>query len=280
MERIFEGCLLVTDMDGTLLDRDKKISLENREAIERFVAQGGLFTIATGRIAVSARPYVEQLPVGAPAILYNGAVIYDFAQGERTWSKNLPASAKEVVERVIRRFPGIGVEVYETTNDYPTIAQNNEITLRHQQIESVPFQKADRLELVPEPWIKVLFAWEPERIDEVSAAVGELTGDADVLWVRSDDKYLELLSSGASKGHALERLMQQLGISRDRCLAMGDHLNDLEMIRRAGVGVAVANAHPELLGAAVHCCKHHEEHAVADAIGWWEAQLRSAISKP
>ncbi|CAG7604703.1 5-amino-6-(5-phospho-D-ribitylamino)uracil phosphatase YcsE [Paenibacillus solanacearum] len=277
MDRIFEGCLLVTDMDGTLLDRDKKISPENREAIARFVAQGGLFTIATGRIAASARSYVEQLPVGVPAILYNGAVIYDFDRNERTWTRALPESALEVVERTVRRFPGIGVEIYEAAKEYPTIAQENEMTAQHQQIESMPFQKADRPGLVAQPWIKVLFAWEPARIDEVAAAVEELTGNADVLWVRSDDKYIELLSTGASKGHALERLMQQLGISRDCCLAMGDHLNDLEMIRRAGVGVAVANAHPELLGAAVHCCKHHQDHAVADAIAWWEARRRSEI---
>ncbi|TVY06732.1 Cof-type HAD-IIB family hydrolase [Paenibacillus cremeus] len=274
-QKVFSGCLLVTDLDGTLLGSDKQISKENLAAIERFVEEGGLFTIATGRITASARRYVEQLPVKAPAILYNGAVVYDYERDETVWAKELPESVIGVMERAMQRFPELGVEIYEENGDSPYIVRENETTLRHRAIERFPEKAAPDYTTLSKPWMKVLFAWEPKRLDEVAAVAEELKGTADVIWVRSDDKYLELLPAGASKGHALEQLAAQLGIHSEHCVAMGDHLNDLEMIRRAGIGIAVANAHPDLLQEANHCCKHHNDHAVADVIAWWE-EKRSA----
>ena len=72
------GILLASDMDGTLLDSRKRLSQANQSALENFVAAGGWFTVATGRMETSVKRYLPVLPLNAPAILYNGAVIYDF----------------------------------------------------------------------------------------------------------------------------------------------------------------------------------------------------------
>ncbi|MCZ8511341.1 Cof-type HAD-IIB family hydrolase [Paenibacillus filicis] len=273
--QLFSGYLLVTDMDGTLLGADKSISPDNLAAIERFTAQGGRFTLATGRIASSVRRYAEQLPLGAPAILCNGAMIYDFASGETVWERMLPVSdAEGIIQRMLSLYPQIGVEIYPKGWDVPFFRNENEVTQRHERMEK--FRR--RADSAPaEPWIKVLFAWEPARLDAITPHLQELTGSAEVEWIRSDDKYLELLAKDSTKGHALEALTRRLGMDPAKSIAMGDHLNDLEMIRRAGVGVAVANAHPELRAAAGHHAKHHEEHAVADVIEWLEQRIRSGM---
>lgn len=268
----FEGYLLVTDMDGTLLNSGKIISPENKQAIEMFVEHGGLFTLATGRITSSVQRFAEQLPLNAPAILYNGAVIHDFAKGVDIWQRTLVPSAGAVLSRVMERFPEVGVEIY--CGSEPYFIRENETTDYHRRMEKFTRPVLESFESLKDPWFKVLLAWTPERLDEVERFTAE-TEDEDVIWVRSDEKYLELLPSDATKGHALEHLVQLMGIEMSKCIAMGDNLNDLEMIRRAGVGVAVANAHEILLSASDRSCCHHEEHAVADVIAWLDREVVS-----
>lgn len=269
----FAGYLLVTDMDGTLLDSEKRISPENEAAIRRFTEQGGRFTLATGRIAASAKPYADRLPLNAPAILYNGVVIHDFKRGENVWEQTLPVSCAGVLERVKSKFPGIGIEIYPQGADIPYFLQDNLMTERHRRIEGFPERPISSPGEAPGPWSKILFAWDPELLDEYTDTIVAQTQGAEIEWVRSDDRYLEILPFGATKGHALERLMDMLDIPRENTIALGDHLNDLEMIRRAGTGIAVANAHPNLLSEAKRRGVHHNEHAIADAVAWLERRI-------
>jgi Cof subfamily protein (haloacid dehalogenase superfamily) len=268
----FQGVMLVTDMDGTLLNSSKLVSPENRSAIERFVGQGGTFTLATGRITSSVQRFADQLPLNAPAILYNGAVIHDFASGRNVWERTLDrSSVQPVVERLMMQFPELGVEVY--CGEAPYFIRENPTTERHRNNENFmrPVQ-TDGFDSLTGQWFKVLLAWEPARLDELQEFVARHEQAADVSWVRSDDKYFEILPPGATKGHALEQLLELTGIERSRCIAMGDHLNDLELLRRAGVGIAVANAHEQLISVSNRSCKHHDDHAVADVIEWLERE--------
>ncbi|WP_282941650.1 Cof-type HAD-IIB family hydrolase [Paenibacillus sp. RC67] len=266
----FEGYMLVTDMDGTLLDSSKTISVENKQAIDRFVAEGGLFTLATGRIAGSVKRFADVLPLGAPAILYNGSMIYDFAASEIVWQCTLERSVIPVLEQLIERFPELGVEIY--CGSEPYFIRENRMTDHHRRMENFMRPVTEDMHQLTDPWLKVLLAWEPELLYEVEAFAAQFT---EFSWIRSDDKYLEILPAETTKGHALEELMRMTRIERSRCIAMGDHLNDLEMLRRAGVGIAVANAHPSLMEVSNRSCKHHNEHAVADVIEWLESQVQN-----
>ncbi|WP_248926526.1 Cof-type HAD-IIB family hydrolase [Paenibacillus hamazuiensis] len=262
-----KGCLLVTDLDGTLLNKEKRISEENKAAIRRFVDQGGLFTLATGRIASSALVFAGQLPVCAPAILYNGAMIYDFAANRVVWERTLPDRAAVVVERIAAAFPGIGIEIY--SGGKPHFVKENEVTDKHRMLEGFAGGSAGDCRQVPKPWHKVLLAWNPESLDAVEKEVAGWEME-DITFVRSDAKYFEILPKDATKGHALERLVEMLGINPSASVAVGDHMNDMEMIRRAGTGIAVLNAEPALHEVAKRSCKHHDEHALADVIEWIE----------
>lgn len=127
----FSGVLLATDYDDTLYSSDCTISQENRQAIARFVAEGGLFCISTGRSLhqLAIQMERERLPVNTPVILSNGASIYDFATEESLWLKYLPAQAPVHLAQVCAAFPQVGFEAYHQDEVY--IFRPNEVTQRH-----------------------------------------------------------------------------------------------------------------------------------------------------
>lgn len=264
-KQLFAGTLLVCDMDGTLLNSRHEISSENRQAIRRFVDLGGWFTVATGRMIPSVRPYLSDLPVNVPAILYNGSMIYHFADEMAVKRKYLPDQVRNAVEGIMRLFPGLGIEVYTEERVY--FLQQNDRTRQHQQKENLDVKIVSPGE-IPDPWIKVMLGWEPELLQELKDDFAATAG----LWhlVFSEPQFLEILPAGATKGDALKELMAYLGIPHSAVVAMGDNLNDLEMLQTAGTGFAVANAHPDLKSIATYGCVDHNQHAVADVIRWIE----------
>ncbi|MCD8004518.1 MAG: HAD hydrolase family protein, partial [Oscillospiraceae bacterium] len=128
---IFSGVLLVSDYDDTLYGSNLHISPENRRAIRRFIAQGGLFTVATGRARKTFTPQValEDIPLNAPAILSNGATIFDYAADRLVRRTYLPEQVLGDVEQVCRRFPQLGFEAYYQNEIY--IHNPNIVTRRH-----------------------------------------------------------------------------------------------------------------------------------------------------
>jgi len=261
----FAGKLLITDMDGTLLDSSAKISKENKDAINRFIEGGGLFTVATGRMEKSVKRFFPELPLNVPAILYNGAAIYDFKKEKVLWQTTLPLDAIDPIIRVIEKFPGMGVQIYHGGNIY--FARQNEYTTAHMEREKLRPIIAEPAE-IPRPWRKVLFAWDPEKLKVVEES---LTGCGNLFrYTYSEPFFLEILNRNTSKGNALKVLTEMLGISKSSVIAMGDNLNDIEMIEQASIGIAVENAHEALKVAADICCGHHDQNAVSQVIRWLE----------
>jgi len=259
----YEGRLLVCDMDGTLLDSSGKVSEENKAALDRFVEGGGLFTVATGRPVEAVKSYLPDLPVNVPTILYNGAVIYDFKTEKVCWEDNLMPNIIHPITQVIEHFPGIGIQVCHGSRIY--LVRQNEYTRAHMIREKFKPIIAE-LDDIPQPWIKILLAWEPEKLSDVEAF---LNGFSEPFrHVYSEPQFLEILNKGVSKGNALKVLTNKLGLSKACVIAMGDNLNDVELIEEANIGIAVGNAHSSLKAAADICCAHHDRNAVSEVIDW------------
>ena len=261
----FEGKLLVCDMDGTLLDSSSKVSRENKAALNRFVDGGGLFTVATGRMEKSVMQYLSDLPVNVPAIVYNGAAIYDFKEDKIIWQDNLKQSVVDPVKQVMERFPDIGVQVYHGGRTY--FVKQNDYTDAHMIRENFKPIIAE-IDDIPQPWYKIILAWEPRRLTEVEEFLKGF--DEPFRQVYSEPQFLELLNQNASKGNALNVLTRMLGLSKSCVIAMGDNLNDVELITEANIGIAVENAHSLLKAAADICCTHHDRNAVSEVIEWLE----------
>ena len=108
----FDGVLLVSDYDDTLYNHKLEVSEENRAAIESFIAQGGTFTVATGRAKATFQPQIarERLTLNAPVVLSNGSAIYDFSADKLLYQSYLPMEAAEDMTQVCQAFPDLAFE--------------------------------------------------------------------------------------------------------------------------------------------------------------------------
>ena len=105
--------LLVSDVDETLVEAPAPIPPRNIEAIRRFTEQGGRFAIATGRSVFSTKQFVDQLPVNAPCVLFNGSGIYDYAAQKMLTAEYLPASFRQHIVDLCAAFPAMGAVVLD-----------------------------------------------------------------------------------------------------------------------------------------------------------------------
>lgn len=240
----FSGVLLVSDYDDTLYGSDLTVSEPNRAAIRYFVGEGGRFTVATGRARNTFRPQLtrENLTVNAPAILSNGALLYDF-QAERVVCETfLPLSAPDDLRGLMEALPSVGVEVYHGEQMY--IDRPNAYTHRHVARVRTGWTPSS-LEKVPAPWVKAI----------VEDDYGTLLRAQSLLLDRRGDRYeaifsnrcmLEITTRGAHKGGMVLLLADYLGIRQDHIYCVGDNQNDIPMLAVSAVPFAPSNCAQEV----------------------------------
>ena len=243
MSNIFENTLIVSDLDGTLLNRDMLICACDLEAIKLFCLLGGKFTFATGRSIEAARPYVEQLNINTPVILYNGALIYDFQKEKALYTKFLPEQAKKAIKHLIETFPSVGSEVM-ADNYRIYITNATKYTYTHTEEEKLDYILKDFAH-VSNRLFKALFSCD-FNTQQLLAQESLQISQEGFYFVPTADHYYELVSSGISKGTALEILTEQLSIPLKNTISIGDYYNDIELLETAGYAVAMSNAPAEV----------------------------------
>ncbi|MEA5051440.1 MAG: HAD family hydrolase [Oscillospiraceae bacterium] len=243
----YSDMLVVSDMDGTLLQAGYGIPKENIDAIDAFVKKGGLFTVATGRSIESVGKYIDWLHFSAPAILCNGGLIYDYGEQKILFERVLEPQAKDIVHDVMAQFPDMGIEIHIAGKI--VAVRMNECILNHTALEHISFTLRD-IETVGDRWNKVFFSDEPQKIAALKKYVDEQC--------RLDEKYAqfdyfltgptkyELVPKGINKGDGLRMLAKLMGIDIKKTVAIGDFDNDIPMLEAAGCAVAVADALPEV----------------------------------
>lgn len=233
--------LIAADLDGTLIGDDLIISHEVTDAFHAAREAGLLVTIATGRTFAGALPFAHQLDVNAPLILCQGAEIRDVETGEAIYRTCLPLeSAREIID--VARSAGVHLNVF--VDDIPYTDALTPAAELYQKIDRAAVQPVGDLKewLDKEP-TKIMLVADAEKLSELEPRLRErFHGRLKV--VRSHHHFLEVIPLGASKGRALARLARHLGIHREEVCAIGDNDNDADMLRWAGLGVAVENASP------------------------------------
>ena len=254
---------LITDLDGTLLPDNKILSDTDKQAIKRFVSDGGKFTIATGRTLQATMRYIEELRVSLPVIMYNGSLIYDNENKKVLFTDELPETAKKVACELFNFMKNPGGEVLRLDNIY--VVCNNEYEEEHIKICQVTPEYVS-LDKVPQGgWFKILFAAKPEDITELEKFIEDKNYPVD--FVRSHDIFIEMLPKGSSKGAALKEYMKIMNLSGVKVVAAGDYHNDIEMLETADVGAATANAQPIVKEKAdIVLTKSSNEGAIAELI--------------
>lgn len=232
--------IILSDMDGTLLNSDKRISETDRKAIDKFVSLGGKFTVATGRTIQTFAQYQRMLDLQMPVIMFNGAMIYDYSAEKVLYSQSLPEISRKITAEVMDFMDECGGEVLRTDGTY--VFNNNEYEQLHTNLCGIEPEYMDIAEIPDGDWLKVLFALAPERISLLEDKIRRLGYYEYADFVRSADIFLEMLPKGISKGSALNEYRKLDGMADFTFIAVGDFDNDIEMIQSADIGVCPANA--------------------------------------
>ena len=242
----FKKVILMSDLDGTLLTDDKRISEKDLNAIEKFRSGGGLFTVATGRGVAMAENVVKKIGVDIPCVIFNGAAVYDFNRREFLWHSSMPDCAYDYIRELENEFPDIGIEILRGEAVYVT--DYNETVKEHLAIEQIEAVHCSLDKAPKGDWLKVLIAYPPEKIGHVIQYTHEKCRK-EVNWVHSSPMYYEMLPEGISKGFGYKKLLSLLGKEDLFTVAVGDFGNDYDMVRTADLGVAVANAQEQVKSA-------------------------------
>ncbi len=267
MSHLFQDILVVSDLDGTLIGRDFQIPSRNFAALDRFKQAGGRFAIATGRSMESGRRYAEETRPNAPCVVLNGAVLYDYETEKIIWDHPLPDTSSVYLDRILERFPNIGMEVFIGHSIH--IVRYNSVVRAHIEHESLTVSEGP-LSGVPGKWYKALMAIEPGQMAEVQAFVNSFPHE-DVRFVASSPTYFEMLPAGVDKGTAFAELLRILGIRWEDSYAVGDYYNDLELLAAAGTSAVPANAPDDLKRQAALTLCHCDDGVVADLVEHIEA---------
>jgi Cof subfamily protein (haloacid dehalogenase superfamily) len=240
--------LLVCDLDGTLLDRPPDLDPALVAGLRRAMERGLIVSIATGRMPPGVDRYRDELGVTAPMIFYNGALVRDHEAGRDLMALTLPRGILWQAYDVFAHAP-VDPLFYRDDRLY-CLAESFPVRAYSEQ-QAVP------LEVIDAPgdflrlggFVKSLLIGHPQSLPTVRVDVEAVVGDAARLVMTRRD-YLEMIPTAASKGAALRFLASHLGVDLEQTVAVGDQENDLEMIRAAGLGVAMPLAPEMVRGAA------------------------------
>ena len=270
----FDGVLLCSDYDNTIVDTAAVMRGEIEEslpgertvkAVEYFMAEGGRFAVATGRALAAFVNHAGEVPMNAPAILYNGAALYDFSTKTYLETDYLNEKAMERAQAVLERWSGIGAEAYNDALDIPTV-QPNAITRRHQHMAHTGVREYPRLTDVPGPVGKLLLEGDRGELEKAHAYLTGQPWSGEYEVIFSGANLLEMTAKGSNKGAMVRRLAERLGISLDHVYCIGDETNDISMLSLSKEGFAPANCVQAVkdCGATIVADKNHD--ALADVI--------------
>lgn len=268
--------LIGLDLDGTLLNEKKELSKGNRQAIERAASQGVIIVPATGRPLVGLQPCVLSLPIKY-ALTANGAAIYEITTKKRIYEVCISRERTMAILSMLREYDvmedcfidgrGYGEEGKLSQSDLyamPEIVRAY-IKATRTQVKSLPEYIRENNSMVEKITVNFrekdgILLWEKEILERLSKEF------PDCAVVKGIPTNLEITDAKATKGNAILKLGELLGISREEIMVCGDSQNDMEMIRAAGLGVAMGNAIPEVKKAADYITLSNEEDGVAKAI--------------
>ena len=243
---MLEKTIIITDADGTLLPDNKQILDIDKAAIAEIVKSGGYFTIATGRGTALARVIVDEIGrdlMKLPAVIFNGAAVYDYTAEKFLWQCCLEESGQAYVRMLMEKFPGIGSEVLIGGEVY--VVNTNKYEEMHLDFGNVDPIRCKFDEVPSENWLKALFVDHPKRIAELEKFVRANPCES-VHAVCSGDMFFEVLPRGINKWTGISRMLELTGMQDYRTVAVGDYYNDLEMLEHSDIGVATGNAEPAL----------------------------------
>lgn len=257
--------MLVLDIDGTLIGSDGVLSEANRRAIAMLKEQGVPIVLATGRTWGGTRALWEGLGLTHPVILCNGAQVYDPVRDRFLYDRRLTFDEVRRVETFLAPDPS--VDLYAVVSAIQMWVHRPEgrgsyMAFDGDHYVEVPDVFRRLVETDTRP-VKFLAITEPAAVGNL---VPRLRSEGGLNAVQSEPYAFDILPPAVSKGSALAALLSHMGVSPRRVVAVGNAPNDLDMLKVAGLGVAVGDAHAEVIAAADRVTVPCKDGAVAEVV--------------
>ena len=239
--------LIALDIDGTIGGVGRPTSERARRAVRRVRDAGAAVTLATGRTCRSALAVSRELDIAAPIVTFQGALVSSPVSGERLW--HVPLTA-EMTRTALDALDGRdGVEIRGDSGDDIFALRSTQATREYGDRHGVPIRIIDRARFADMPMTRLVARGDDDVIERLADELQRSFGGA-LHITRSLSYFCEILHPDGGKHKALDWLCARLGISPADSIAFGNGYNDVQMLRWAGLAVAVDDAVPPALAAA------------------------------
>lgn len=266
--------LITIDLDGTLFDKEKKISQKNIEAIKEARKNGVYVVIATGRPINGVLPVLKQLNMNTEKdylISYNGAMVFNIKTKEIVYKTTINGSDVKRLFNLSKKY-NANIHAFRENEELITPKSNIytdvETRINHISEKIYDFNNIND----SDSFLKCMIVDAEETLDIIQQEI-KPSEIQNLTMVRSSKIFLEFLNSFCDKGLALEALAKHLNIPLSDTMAIGDAGNDLSMIQRSGFGVCMSNGFSEVKSVADYITLSNEESGVAHAINKFVNQI-------
>lgn len=256
---MFKNVLLASDFDGTLKNDDGVITKDVKKAIADFMADGGKFTVCTGRIYQGFHLYNKEY-INAPVLLGNGAMAYDYEKKKVIFNDAVGEEGLSAVKDVLAQYPDISIEFYNF--DKVCAINLNKHSEQHFTSQGINFEIVNTPEEAPLPWTKVMIAAHgcSQNVQKI------LDKHPEVNYLKTTGDYVEILKKGVDKGTGLLKLAEALDCKKCDTYSAGDGYNDVEMLVAAQAGFVPENGSPEALSVGKYITRSNNDGCIAHAI--------------
>ena len=255
--------LVVSDVDGTLVTKDKTLTDAAKSAVRRLREAGIGFTITSSRPTVGMRFLIEPLDITLPIGAFNGSSIVD-PQLNPIETHLIPAAVAQRSLDVLKQF---GVDIWLFTNDLWLTRNPDGEYVPHEKraIRADPTIVADFTPYHSTACKIVGASSDAALLQRCEAAMQQAVGK-EATAVRSQSYYLDVTPPGCDKGTFVQAMAKRLGISTDAVATIGDMQNDLAMFRKSGLSIAMGNATDDVKKVATRVTSSNEEEGFAGAV--------------
>ena len=259
--------MLVLDIDGTLTNSQKEVSEATRKAIIEIQEEGKAVVLASGRCFAGIQNTAEKISLNqydSYILAYNGASVRNSRTGEAIYNIELPRDMIKPLYEAAVEF-NVGISVYKDTEIITGHGIDQYIKTDARACQMEIREVEDFVGFVDFPVNKCLLSGEPAKMEKILPILRERFGDR-ISVFRSDPCYIELMPKNIDKAHAIGKLLDKLGKSKEKVICVGDSYNDISMIEYAGLGVAMGNALKEVKDKADFVTDSNDEDGIVKVI--------------
>ena len=269
MKNDYSKWLLVSDIDGTLNDKSMKLPSVNKSAIERYVENGGTFTLCSGRNLQSLSIHYNKLGIKTPAIFLNGAGIYDFDKSETIYFNPITSEGEKIILDIFSKYKTLQLTVFGTDIIYlatRTCIYGYVIS----KLDKLNYKLCKKTDYLPRGvWGKDSFFGTSRLIRKIQNLIKTQYNNYFDCFLTSPFT-LEVVNKGVNKGAGVEKLRCILDISSENTAAIGDYYNDIDMLKTVSHPACCGQAPDDIKEICEYVACHCNNGAVADFINYLE----------